>query len=240
LNLVIDIGNTRAKLVVFDEEEPIEEIVTSNETLEGLPTLLAKYPLERGIVSSTIPFTNVMSMLLMSLPFPVLQLDASTPVPINNRYGTPHTLGPDRLAAAVGAATLRPGRDVLVIVAGTCITYEFVDHVGNYWGGNIAPGMQMRFEALHEKTARLPLVETQGETPQVGDSTETAIRSGVKLGIQYEIEGYIRHLMQKYPSLLVFLTGGDDFDFDSSIKSLIFVDKFIVPRGLNRILEYNK
>ena len=128
---------------------------------------------------------------------------------------------------------------MLIIDAGTCITYEVIDAQGNYWGGNIAPGMQMRLHALHEHTARLPLVSAEGPVPGMGYDTETAIRSGVLRGMKYEIEGYIKSMRAKYPKLLVFLTGGDKINFDSKIKNIIFADKYIVPRGLNKILDYN-
>ena len=105
--------------------------------------------------------------------------------------------------------------------------------------GNIAPGMQMRLHALHEYTVRLPLVQAEGEVPGLGYNTETAIRSGVLRGMKYEIEGYIKSMRAKYPHLLVFLTGGDKINFDTNIKNSIFADKFIVPRGLNKILDYN-
>lgn len=239
MNLIIDIGNTLAKLVAFDGDTPIEEIRTPNTTLEALPAFLRKYSFERGIMGSVFDLTAEVEHLLDTLPFPMLRLNAETPIPIRNRYRTPHTLGSDRLAAAIGAHVQYPNRNILVIDAGTCITYEFVDAEGNYWGGNIAPGIQMRLKALHAYTARLPLVEHEGDTPDFGYDTDTAIRSGVVQGIRFEIEGYIRHFRQKYPHLLVFLTGGDKLNFDSQIKNIIFADKFIVPRGLNRILAFN-
>ena len=175
-----------------------------------------------------------------NLPFPLLKLSHDTPIPIANRYRTPETLGSDRLAAVVGASSLKPGKDLLIIDAGTCITYEVIDARGNYWGGNIAPGMQMRLKALHEFTARLPLVEAEGDVPGMGYNTETAIRSGVLRGMKYEIEGYIKSMRAKFPHLLVFLTGGDHINFDPGIKNIIFSDRFIVPRGLNKILDYNE
>ena len=113
------------------------------------------------------------------------------------------------------------------------------DDIRSYWGGNITSGLQMRLKALHAFTARLPLIDSEGDVPEIGYNTETAIRAGVIQGIKFEIEGYIKHFKEKYPDLLVFLTGGDNFNFDSTIKSIIFADKFIVPRGLNRILIFN-
>lgn len=239
MKLIIDIGNTVAKLVAFDGDEPLEETRTSNETLAALPAFASKYNFECGIVGTVRELTPEAEKVLQQVNIPILRFNSSTPIPITNRYRTPQTLGSDRLAAAVGASTLKPGKDLLIIDAGTCITYEVIDAQGNYWGGNIAPGMQMRLHALHEHTARLPLVSAEGEVPGMGYDTETAIRSGVLRGMKYEIEGYIKSMRAKYPHLLVFLTGGDKINFDTNIKNIIFADKYIVPRGLNKILDYN-
>lgn len=237
--MIIDIGNTVAKLVAFDGDEPIEEIRTSNDSLSALGAFAAKYAFTHGIVGTVKELTAEAEEQLRKLHIPILHFSHETPVPITNRYRSPKTLGADRLAAAVGARSLKPGKDLLIIDAGTCITYEVIDAKGNYWGGNIAPGMQMRLRALNEFTAKLPLVSAEGNVPGMGYDTETAIRSGVLRGMKYEIEGYIRSMRSKYPKLLVFLTGGDKINFDATIKSIIFADKFIVPRGLNKILDYN-
>ncbi|MDD6130496.1 MAG: type III pantothenate kinase [Prevotellaceae bacterium] len=239
MKLIIDIGNTVAKLVAFDGDEPVEEVRTSNESLAALGAFAAKYAFTHGIVGAVREITPQAEERLQALHIPLLRFTSSTPVPITNRYRTPQTLGSDRLAAAVGARSLKPGKDLLIIDAGTCVTYEVIDALGNYWGGNIAPGMHMRLRALHEFTAKLPLVEAEGAVPGMGYDTDTAIRSGVLRGMKYEIEGYIRSMRAKYPKLLVFLTGGDKINFDTTIKSIIFADKFIVPRGLNKILDYN-
>ena len=239
MNLTIDIGNTTAKIVVFQDGEPLYELVTSNETLEELPDFVRTYPCRRGIVSSVIVLSDRAQAVLSALPVSLLTVDAHTLLPVRNLYRTPHTLGTDRLAAVVGAVSLCPDRNLLVIDAGTCITYEFVDASGGYHGGNISPGIWMRLRALYAQTSKLPLVEVTGPCPFVGYNTETAIRSGVLHGVYHEMEGYIRAFRIKYPDLLVFLTGGDNFDFDESIKSIIFADKYLVPRGLNCILDYN-
>ena len=239
MKLIIDIGNTVAKLVAFDGDEPVEEVRTSNESLAALGAFAAKYAFTHGIVGAVREITPQAEERLQALHIPLLRFTSSTPDPITNRYRTPQTLGSDRLAAAVGARSLKPGKDLLIIDAGTCVTYEVIDALGNYWGGNIAPGMHMRLRALHEFTAKLPLVEAEGAVPGMGYDTDTAIRSGVLRGMKYEIEGYIRSMRAKYPKLLVFLTGGDKINFDTTIKSIIFADKFIVPRGLNKILDYN-
>jgi len=238
MNLVIDIGNTVAKLAAFDEAELLE-VVYDNRTLELLPEFCNKYAFDKAIVVTVIDLEAEAEARLSSLNFPLLRLDHNTPLPVRNLYETPHTLGYDRMAAVVAANCFFPGRDVLVIDAGTCITYELVDASGCYHGGNISPGLQMRFKALHRFTGRLPMVSSQGRMELIGKNTETAIRAGVLKGMEYEIEGYVRAMKDKYPGLLVFLTGGDDFSFDTNLKSIIFADRFLVLKGLNRILDYN-
>ena len=240
MELIIDIGNTVVKMVAFRGDEPVEEMRSEGDDFSCIDAFVGKYNFRCGIVGTVRDLTAKESEALARLPFPILRFSPDTPVPITNRYRTPETLGSDRLAAVIGASSLKPGKDLLIIDAGTCITYEVIDARGNYWGGNIAPGMQMRLRALHEFTARLPLVEAEGEVPGMGYNTETAIRSGVLRGMKYEIEGYIKSMRSKFPHLLVFLTGGDHINFDTNIKNIIFSDKYIVPRGLNKILDFNE
>ena len=239
LNLIIDIGNTAAKVALFDGGEMVEVLTESNQSLDCLEALCVKYPVEQGIVATVIDLSERVLAALVALPFPLLWLDSKTPLPVTNLYETPETLGYDRMAAVVGANEQYPRRDILVIDAGTCITYEFIDSKGQYHGGNISPGMQMRFKALNQFTGRLPLIDSNGRKLPMGRDTETAIRAGVLKGMEYEISGYIESMKHKYPELLVFLTGGDEFSFDSSVKSIIFADRFLVLKGLNRILNYN-
>ncbi|MBQ6192424.1 MAG: type III pantothenate kinase [Bacteroidaceae bacterium] len=240
MKLIIDIGNSVVKMVAFQGDEPVDEIRAENGDLTGLDAFVSKHNFRSGIVGSVRGLTRNEEEALARLQFPLLRFSHDTPIPISNRYRTPETLGSDRLAAVIGASSLMPGKDLLIIDAGTCITYEVIDARGNYWGGNIAPGMQMRLRALHEYTARLPLVEAEGVVPGMGYDTETAIRSGVLRGMKYEIEGYIKSMRSKFPHLQVFLTGGNRINFDEDIRKLVFTDKYIVPRGLNRILDYNE
>ena len=240
MKLIIDIGNSVVKMVAFQGDEPVDMIRSESGELTGLDAFVHKHRFRKGIVGSVRNLTANEEEALASLKFPLLRFSPSTPVPITNRYRTPETLGSDRLAAVIGASSLKPATDLLIIDAGTCITYEVIDARGNYWGGNIAPGMQMRLRALHEFTARLPLVEAEGEVPGMGYSTETAIRSGVLRGMKYEIEGYIKSMRSKFPHLQVFLTGGDHINFDTNIKNSIFSDRYLVPRGLNKILDFNE
>ena len=159
MNLVIDIGNTVAKLAVFDNEDIVEIIRGSNHSLDCLPMLCNKYPIERIIIASVITLSNTIKRQLKKIEIPILELTYKTPVPIQNMYKTPETLGMDRLAAVVGANYLSPGKNLLVIDAGTALTYEFIDAQGRYWGGNISPGIYIRFKTLNACCDKLPLIE---------------------------------------------------------------------------------
>ena len=239
MNLIIDAGNTCVKLVAFDGNKPVEACRMDYGEIEKFRHFVSSYPFSKGIISSVVNIPEDMEQAVRTLPFEVVRLvPGETPVPIAVKYATPHTLGADRLAAAVGAYVKSGGREVLVIDIGTCITYDFVNADGEYEGGNISPGPRLRLKALSEFTSRLPLVSRHGETPDMGYSTETAIRSGVVNGIRREIEGYISDFLLKYPRLLVYLTGGVHLDLHISEKMRIFADDFILSYGLNCILEY--
>lgn len=239
MNLVIDIGNTSVKVGIFEHNNLIDTRHQTGRSLLFLSDYLQNFRVTQAILASVVEVDEDSYQWLDSLNIPVIKLNSETPVPIINLYKSPETLGYDRLAAVVGANEQFPERDILVIDAGTAITYEFIDAQGRYHGGNISPGMQMRFKALHQYTNRLPLVEAKGRILSMGVDTETAIRAGVIKGIEHEISGYITSLKHKYPELLVFLTGGDEFSFDTNLKNIIFADSFLVLKGLNRILNYN-
>lgn len=241
MNLTIDIGNTCTKLVAFDGEDPVEIVTMDDGEWGKLDRLCAAYRFDRGIYSAVAAVHDGLQRRLSSMPFRMMRLVSGvTPVPINIKYSTPLTLGTDRLAAVVGAHRRQPGRDVLVIDTGTCITYDFITAAGDYLGGNISPGPTMRLKALNAFTHALPLVERKGVTPPLGYSTETAIRSGVMNGVLFEIESYIREYILKYPQLLIYLTGGVQLDLRIPEKKCIFADNLLVPYGLNSILLYNE
>jgi type III pantothenate kinase len=168
-----------------------------------------------------------------------VEFNSGTPSPITNNYRTPKTLGLDRLAAAIGARTLFPDKDLLVIDAGTAITFDLVEGKGTFAGGNISPGLRSRFRALHEFTANLPLADEQGKIPLVGQTTEEAIKAGVIHGMVLEMDGMIDLMKKKRPEIQPVLTGGDARFFETRLKNRIFVKFEITLIGLNRILEYN-
>lgn len=241
MNLILDIGNTVSKYYLFDDGHLSSHGQELGHALNFIPSLLCKgqKSITSAIICSVVDLPAEAEAWLSTLPCHVLRFSSSTPIPIGNYYRTPQTLGTDRLAAAVGAWTYQSEKPLLIIDAGSCITFDFVSAEGIYLGGNITPGLHARLQAVGDYFPRLPLVKAEGETPELGYDTETAIRSGVIEGIRHEIEGYISRFQTKYPELLVFLTGGDANHFADKIKSAIFADPILVPRGLNAILEYN-
>ena len=239
-NLIVDVGNSSAKIALFDGDTLIEQLCVSHEALpRTLREQAAHTPIKAAILSSVIPLDEELESTLEALPFPCLGMSAQLKMPFHIAYKTPDTLGPDRLAAVAEAWAQCPGRNLLVIDAGTAITYDLLTADGTYLGGQISPGIGMRFKALHHFTGKLPLVDREGERTPIGNSTETAIREGVLQGVDKEIDGYIREYTEKYPSLFVFLTGGDAFRLDNRAKSRTFADNLLVTKGLNRILTLN-
>ncbi|QDH78666.1 type III pantothenate kinase [Echinicola soli] len=236
-NLIIDIGNTRIKSALFHGEELVEDCV--EEYLDELLLKVGPWDFDHVLVSSVRWSKNELEVML---PFSFLFLDRSMPLPVTNAYETPHTLGLDRIAAAIGAHRMAGGSAVLSIDLGTCITYDFIDHSSCYQGGAISPGVQMRFKAMHAQTARLPLLEhvpSDGFPPLMGNNTQEGMKSGVYYGVYFEMEGIISQYRSHYQDLKVFICGGDAKFFESLTKDYIFVIPNLVLHGLNRILNYN-
>ncbi|MDR2811150.1 MAG: type III pantothenate kinase [Tannerellaceae bacterium] len=240
MNLIIEQGNSSTKVAVYNKEGYMQTSCIFKEFVcSSLNTFFETYDLQHGIMSTVIrPDEQILSYLAKRMPHFIFP-DANVSVPIRVQYQTPGTLGSDRLAAVVGAHYLRPGENILVIDAGTAITYELLEASGVYIGGNISPGMSTRFRALSHFTGKLPLHQEEENIPLIGNSTKTAIQAGVVNGIVYEMDGYIDELRRKYTRLLVFLTGGHSFYFERRLKNSIFADINLVLTGLNVIVEYN-
>lgn len=234
--LIVDIGNTRIKTAVFDGELLLEE--RSFTGIEHLTTYAKGLDFEASIISS-VTFSEL--ELKEKLPFGFLFLSRETSIPFKNLYATPHTLGVDRKAAVIGARCKFPQADVLAIDLGSCITYDLMDRQDRYLGGGISPGLQMRLRAMHQQTARLPLVAMpEKQLPDlIGNSTETCMQSGVYFGMLFEMRGTMEAYMAEYPDLKVIICGGDSKIFESLTKDHIFVIPNLVLHGLNRILSYN-
>jgi type III pantothenate kinase len=235
MNLVIDIGNSSAKVGCFDRGSLIEKhtFPASRELTGYLQQTRARHVL---ISSVTIDPVEISGSLNASR---VLYLDSLTPLPIRNNYSTPGTLGLDRLAAACGAWFLFPHHPSLVIDAGTCINYELVTMDGCYQGGAISPGVRMRFEAMHRLTAKLPVGDPIEEAPLTGTSTIRSLQSGVMNGTLGEMRGFIDRYTADHPGLRVILCGGDSHFFENHLKPSIFVAPDLVLMGLNSILLHN-
>ena len=168
-----------------------------------------------------------------------LVLTSALPLPIRNLYATPKTLGVDRIAGVCGAHQKFPGSHSLVIDAGTCVKYDFLDKDGNYHGGAISPGLKMRFQAMNAFTAKLPLVDVVENPALIGNTTETSLQSGAINGMIEEIHGMIRRYRQEFEGLQVILSGGDSRFFENKLKEPIFAVPELVLSGLNSILIYN-
>jgi type III pantothenate kinase len=169
-----------------------------------------------------------------------IELDENTPLPVKNLYKTPGTLGKDRIAAAVGAFDLYPETSLLIIDAGTAITYDIVNASGEFLGGNISPGIEMRFQALHTFTGKLPLVKRQPFDRLFGTTTEEAIVAGVQNGVIFEVDKAIDTFKDFYKNLKVIITGGNAEFFERKLKNSFFVNFNLIALGLNRILEHNE
>ncbi len=239
MNLVIDFGNTHRKLALFNAGELIlvQQYKTISKEIVG--QFLAEHPgVTSGILSSVIDHDPGIPVYLRQKMF-FIELDEHTPVPVTNRYDTQNSLGKDRLAAAVAGATLFPGENILIINTGTALTFDFVNARGEYLGGAISPGMQMRFNALHTFTDKLPLLSYQESVGLVGPDTQGSILSGVINGISAEIEGISARYGEEYPGLKIILSGGDLNYFVKRLKISIFALPNIVIHGLQQILSFN-
>jgi len=239
MNLTIDIGNSRTKVALFDGEEMTHFEAVQEMTPTYIKALLKQHRPVKAIVSAVADhFTELESQLSAQLE-QVITFDQETPIPVRNNYQRPDTLGKDRLAAIVGAARLIPGHDVLVIDAGTCITFDFLHNTNQYLGGSITPGIAMRFKALNHFTGRLPQLDGYYSPVLIGSHTAESIKSGVLRGVLAEVQGMIANYRSIYPAVKVVLTGGDSRFFESNLKSKIFAQPKLVLYGLNQILRYN-
>jgi len=246
-NLTIDNGNTSVKVAFFIGTQVVATNRFMRRDVRLLERFISSYKPDTAVVCSTASTTasQRIEQLVDQRCRRVLHLTHETPLPIRLGYSTPQSLGRDRIATATGAWTIAQRldnqSDVLVIDAGTAITYDLVTSDGCFVGGNIAPGVALRFKSLHEHTGRLPLIDTDGDTPVVGYDTSTAIRSGVMLGILGEIRSYMADLKLSHPNLMVFITGGDGKMLHTRLgdKDIIY-NEHLAAEGLNRIHLYNQ
>ena len=238
--LIVDVGNSRAKVVVWDDNKIIHQTITENLNDDVMSQIVAQY---HGIDSAIISTTRgdgymLQSVVKKSVARALLFTPATTPIPIKNGYLTPKTLGADRLAAAVGAWALSPDSNVMVVDFGTAITVDYVID-GEFCGGNISPGVTTRFRALADYTACLPLCQPTDEILEYGRNTTEAIEQGVMRGVEHEIRGYVEAFSKENDKNRIIFTGGDAKYFVKRIKNTIFADCEPLIYGLITILKYN-
>jgi type III pantothenate kinase len=238
MNLIIDIGNTRIKVAVFQQYKLVEtEIISNDELINTLKNIQKKFSLKNAIISSVGKIKSKDIKTLYAIQ-KVITLDHSVKLPFINKYKTPKTLGVDRIALVAAAVHQFPKKNVLIIDAGSCITYDFVSSKKEYLGGAISPGINMRYRSLNHFTANLPKLEIS-KFSLTGINTNQSIHSGILNGILHEINGVIAEYQDKYPNLTVVLTGGDTNFLAKKLKSSIFANPNFLLEGLNSILIHN-
>lgn len=237
MNLAVDIGNSRIKWARFDQQKVVESGMIPQSDVKKLMGLLSFHSKDDMTISSVIKLNS--EFLTFCKQLNATLIDSSTPIPVKNHYSTPTTLGIDRLCAAIGAKSLFPENPVLSIDIGTCIKYEFISADGAYQGGNISPGLQMRFASLNSYTAKLPALKPKKIVGPIGHSTNEALRLGVQQGMLFEMQAMIQTMQTLHPNLKTVGTGGDLPFFVNDLKTHIFADLLLVLRGINEIHLHN-
>lgn len=238
MNLCIDFGNTNAKLSIYDGDMEAYYYKNTDLSKDKIDDIFGEYHITKAIISSTRHLDEAMVQHLSSKVHLTI-LDHLTPLPIDNLYETPETLGKDRVAAVIGARSQFPNQNCVVIDAGTCITMDFIDAQGRYHGGNISPGIYMRRQAMHDFTDKLPLVDFKYPSNFIGSNTDSALQNGILRGTIYELETFIDSVNKKFGDSQVVFTGGDTIFFEEHLKFTIFAAANLVLVGLNEILKFN-
>ena len=237
-NLIVDEGNTLCRVAVMDRGEVLFEATSAELDMAVVMPMIEQFSIDKAIVASTRGGAEKICEQLRSKIDRVLHFTSQTEVPIEIDYSSRQTLGTDRVAMAVGVVCEMGVKDALIVDMGSAITFDIVEN-GAFKGGNISLGVAMRFRALHEFTASLPLCSKRELSGEFGKSTTEAIEQGVMQGILYEIEGYVERILSKKEKKSVIFCGGDAESFVNRIKNAIFAPRKLMFTGLNRILEYN-
>ncbi len=237
MKLVIDIGNTSTGLSLFEGKDLFATSTINECIFKSVQDFVANKDVSAAIISSVKEINPEIVRILDH--YKALIFSQNLSVPIKNKYKTPDTLGMDRLAAVVGAYFLYPRKDIVIVDAGTCLTIDFLNSEGEYIGGKISPGIEMRYKALHTFTDKLPLVSKEKDSPVIGNDTISSILSGVQRGVLAEVRSIISEYRLKKPNAIAVITGGDCFFFEKELKNSIFANRNLVMIGLNEILDFN-
>ena len=236
--LCLDFGNTRLKTAVFDKAQLKEVIVLNEDPVNHLEEIIQKHQPHKSILSSVVNHDlKIEDLLGQKTQFH--KLSNQSKLPFSIPVGKPETVGADRLAIASASVFLFPGKNNLAIGLGSCITYNFINKYAELLGGSISPGMEMRFKAMNQFTAKLPYVQADWNVPLVGYDTKTNLQSGVVLGMAKEIDGIIDEYCKRYGNFNVLLTGGDIAFFEPHLKNKIFADPDLIFKGLYAISQIN-
>ena len=238
--LAIDVGNTQIKLAVFEHHTLIhKEIIAYNDWQIAVKKNLKKFSKIENIVVASVGKLNKEDFLELNSNVKIYFITKESNFPFQNLYATPNTLGIDRMVLAAGAVLQFPNKKRLVIDAGTCITYDFIDENNNYLGGAISPGIRLRYESLHNYTAKLPLLTKENPDNIIGNSTNQSIHSGVVNGVAMEIDGFINNSFGENDNFIIILTGGDAEFLADRLKNTIFANSNFLLESLNQTFQYN-
>jgi type III pantothenate kinase len=238
MNLIVEIGNTRLKVLVFEKDNILFEKKIVLDTDRFSIEALKSFDIKKAILSGSGNMEHKWIGEIKTL-FPFIQLfEKSNIKSIQYKYQTPETLGNDRLLNAYAACRLFPKKHNLIIDCGTCLTFSFIDAENVFWGGSISPGLKMRAISMHEYTQKLPFVDTKEDFfSTIGFNTEESIKSGLFVGLQAEIDYRIAYFLEKFNEINIILTGGDAHFFENRLKNKIFADSNLTFKGLNYILN---
>ena len=237
--LTIDVGNSRIKVAVFEHNKQLDFFIfEANEALKNFENIFEKYPNLQKIILSSVGKLEKEVVDFIQNRFPTEIIDHKSKFPFTNLYATPETLGIDRMVLAAGATLMYPNQNKLIIDAGTCITYDFVNAENQYLGGAISPGIKIRYKSLNNYTSKLPLLTLSEDFEIIGNSTKSAIHSGVINGVIFEIEGFISQYSLKNQDLTIILTGGDAEFLAKRLKSTIFANSNFLLESLNILSIY--
>jgi type III pantothenate kinase len=239
--LAVDIGNTRIKTAVFEQNTLLKVLVfTKEELVEKINFILDEYQKINIIVVASVGNLEKEVFLTLEKRARIIFISKNTKFPFNNLYATPATLGIDRMVLASGAVLKYNKQARLIIDAGTCITYDYIDENDNYLGGAISPGIRLRYESLHQFTAKLPLLSKSYPEKVIGNSTEESIHSGVINGLTNEIDGFIDYYRTLNANFIIILTGGDAEFLAMRLKNTIFANPNFLLESLNQTFQYNQ
>ncbi|RTL13707.1 MAG: type III pantothenate kinase [Flavobacteriaceae bacterium] len=237
--LTIDVGNTRIKVAVFEHNKQLDFFIfETTEALKNFKNIFKKYSHLQKITLSSVGKLDEEVLDYIKIQFPTEIISHHSKFPFKNLYSTPETLGIDRMVLAAGATLQFPSQNRLIIDAGTCITYDYVNSNNEYLGGAISPGISIRYKSLNDYTSKLPLLSISEDFKIIGDSTKNAIHSGIINGVIFEIEGFISQYSLKNQDLTIILTGGDAEFLAKRLKNTIFANSNFLLESLNLLSLY--